>query len=141
MRGIRDNWMRDSMRELIKEDKELIDELIEQTAMLEVLKIVRDNLSTMEKIWRWRKNTMNSAGILFESNVEISDYGEVMELRITCRVPADAGKVYAKRRELYKQLCRILEERGKEYIKELFASKREHAVFKKGDWGVGDEYP
>lgn len=91
--------------EQLKKAGELMSEFVNQTAKLEVVKIVRDNIMATEQYWKFRKNMLMSGGILVESTTEVIDTGDIIELRITCRVPPEAAENYAKRRLLFKRLC------------------------------------
>lgn len=132
---IQKRQIKDNEEELGK-DRFLIDELVMHTARLEVVKIVRDNLMATEQYWKFRKNMMLAGGIRIESNMQLLDFGDMFELRITCRVPEESAKYYAERRILYKKLYKMLELKGQEYIKELFACKEPMTFFHKDDWGV-----
>lgn len=103
------------------EELEAVRRLAEDTARLEVVKAVRDNLLYVEEFWKFRRNMLMAAGIMIESDIQMTDFGDTIELRITCRIPEVAGKYFLERRDTFRKLSKILEERGKEYLCELFA--------------------
>lgn len=125
--------------EQLKKAGELMSEFVNQTAKLEVVKIVRDNIMATEQYWKFRKNMLMSGGILVESTTEVIDTGDIIELRITCRVPPEAAENYAKRRLLFKRLCRMLEERGKEFLMKAFATSKDAGLMRKNYWGASEE--
>jgi len=122
-----------------KNAEEILNDFVLQTAKLEVLKIVRDNIMATEQYWKFRKNVMTAGGILVESNVEVIDMGDIIELRVVCKIPPESAENYAKRRLLFKKLCKMIEERGKEYIKEVFATNEGSGLMKKSLWGADEE--
>lgn len=119
-----------------EKDSKAIDDLVLQTARIEVVKIVRDNIMATEQYWKFRKNMLLAGGIKIESNIQLLDFGDLFELRITCRIPEESAKLYAERRLLFKHLYRLIEQKGQEYIRELFACKQPLTFFHKDDWGV-----
>jgi len=122
-------------KEVMDEEVEAVRKLADDTARLEVIRAVRDNLLYVEEFWKFRRNMLMSAGIIIESDVQMTDFGDTLELRITCRIPEVAGKYYLERREVFRRLSKILEERGKEYLCELFAVAQSSGMRKYGREG------
>jgi len=112
-----------------EEDSKIFDELVKQTAWLDALRIVRQNLWSVQQYWKYRRTNLQMGGIKLESNVNFIDMGDVFELRITVRVPPDAGEHFLRRKELFKIVSSKLEKYGKDYLLELFRYKGKYGSF------------
>ena len=122
-----------------KEAVKNIEKLTEQLAMLEVLKTVRNNLASVGQYWKWRLNALRSGGIMVESHSEMMDYGDVMELRITVKVPEESAKSFIERRRLFYRIVKILSQRGADYLEKVLYYKTYLGVFPRDALRIAEE--